>query len=102
MRYFASPIGFSEAGRAFYRQRLLPVLRRAGYTILDPWASSAGAQIEQERRRPYGRERRGTLALANAAAARANHEAIDRAEAVVALLDGSDVDSGTAAEIRYA
>jgi nucleoside 2-deoxyribosyltransferase len=100
--YVASPLGLSEAGRAFYRQRLLPALRRARYTVLDPWSSEAGARIESERRRPYSRERRGVLALANAAAARANQEAIDRADAVVAVLDGPDVDSGTAAEIGYA
>ena len=34
--------------------------------------------------------------------ARTNQEAIDRAETVVAVLDGVDVDSGTAAEIGYA
>jgi nucleoside 2-deoxyribosyltransferase len=62
----------------------------------------AGAAIERERRRRYGRARRDALAVANAAAARANQEAIDRADAVVAVLDGADVDSGTAAEIGYA
>jgi nucleoside 2-deoxyribosyltransferase len=35
-------------------------------------------------------------------AARGNQQGIDRADAVVAVLDGVDVDSGTAAEIGYA
>ena len=100
--YVASPLGFSEAGRAFSRQRLLPRLRRAGHTVLDPWALPEGAAIERARRRPYGRARRDLLVVANAAAARANQETIDRADALVAVLDGPDVDSGTAAEIGYA
>ena len=100
--YVASPLGFSEAGRAFYRQRLLPLLRRRGHVILDPWASDESSRIERERRRPYGRARRDALSVANAAVARANQHAINRADALVAVLDGSDVDSGTAAEIGYA
>lgn len=70
--------------------------------MLDPWTSSEGARIARARRRPYGRARRDALAVANAAAARANQRAIDRADALVAVLDGTDVDSGTAAEIGYA
>ena len=100
--YVASPLGFAVAGREFYYRRLLPALRRAGHTVLDPWKSPAARAIERTRRRRYGRARRDALAAANARAARANHEAIDRADAVVAVLDGADVDSGTAAEIGYA
>jgi nucleoside 2-deoxyribosyltransferase len=100
--YVASPLGFTEAGRAFNRQRLVPLLRRAGHTVLDPWALPDGAAISRALRRPYGHARRKALAAANAGAARANHAAIDRADAVVAVLDGADVDSGTAAEIGYA
>jgi nucleoside 2-deoxyribosyltransferase len=100
--YVASPLGFSEAGRAFDRKILVPALRRAGHRVLDPWASPAGAAIARARRRPEGRARRAALGVANAGAARANQHAIDRADAVVAVLDGADVDSGTAAEIGYA
>jgi len=100
--YVASPLGFAEAGRAFYHQRLLPALRRAGHTVIDPWALTAAAAFERARRRPAGRARRHALTLVNTRAARANHCAIDRADALLAVLDGADVDSGTAAEIGYA
>jgi nucleoside 2-deoxyribosyltransferase len=100
--YVASPLGFADAGREFYYRRLLPMLRRAGHDVIDPWKSAAGAKIDRASRLPYGQARRHALAAANVAAARANQHAIDSADAVVAVLDGADVDSGTAAEIGYA
>src|SRR5439155_8658469 len=72
----------------------LPTLRRAGHRVIDPWSLASGRAI--------GRARRSALRRANAAAARGNQSAIDRADALVAVLDGADVDSGTAAEIGYA
>ena len=100
--YVASPLGFADSGREFYDGRLLPALRRAGHVVIDPWRLPSGAAVARARRRPYGRARRDAFAAANADAARGNQRAIDRADAVVAVLDGVDVDSGTAAEIGYA
>jgi len=100
--YVASPLGFSEAGRAFSRRYLHPALRRAGHRVIDPWALTPASTLARARRQPDGRSRRAALALVNARIARTNQDAIDRAEAVVAVLDGVDVDSGTAAEIGYA
>jgi len=100
--YVASPLGFSEAGRAFSRGYLYPKLRRAGHRVIDPWTLTPASTLARARRQPDGRARRAALALANARIARTNHDAIDRADAVVAVLDGVDVDSGTAAEIGYA
>ena len=34
--YVASPLGFSEAGSAFYRDTLIPLLRRLGHDVVDP------------------------------------------------------------------
>jgi nucleoside 2-deoxyribosyltransferase len=100
--YVASPLGFADSGRHFYYRRLLPALRRGGHDVVDPWALPSGRAIARARRRPYGRARRNALKVANAEAARGNQRAIDRADAVLAVLDGADVDSGTAAEIGYA
>lgn len=69
--------------------------------MIDPWALTSASTLARARRQPEG-ARRAALALANARIARTNHDAIDRADAVVAVLDGVDVDSGTAAEIGYA
>ena len=98
----ASPLGFSEAGRAFSRRQLLPALRRAGHRVIDPWSLTPPTAVARAQRQPDGRGRRATLARINADIGRTNQRAIDRADAVVAVLDGVDVDSGTAAEIGYA
>ena len=47
-------------------------------------------------------EANAALAAINAELGRANAESIRNADGVVAILDGVDVDSGTAAEIGYA
>ena len=67
--------------------------------MLDPWALTPAAVVARARR---SRDPRAALARVNASIARTNQAAIDRADAVVAVLDGVDVDSGTAAEIGYA
>jgi nucleoside 2-deoxyribosyltransferase len=100
--YVASPLGFAPSGRDFYYRRLLPGLRGARHDVIDPWKLPSGAAVERARRRPYGRARRDALRIASTEAARGNQRAIDRADAVLAVLDGTDVDSGTAAEIGYA
>ena len=51
---------------------------------------------------PYGTDRRDVWKALNAEIGGNNCEGIDRADALVAVLDGPDVDSGTAAEIGYA
>src|SRR5881397_1850798 len=76
--YMASPLGFSEAGRHFSNAVLVPFVAGLGYEVLDAWGK-------------LNREIGAT-----------NRAAIDRADGVVAVLDGTDVDSGTAAEIGYA
>jgi nucleoside 2-deoxyribosyltransferase len=100
--YVASPLGFSEAGRHFYRQRLLPHLRRLGYRVLDPWSLTSPRTIARVAALPAGPVRRAAWAKLNRTIGETNRRAIERADGVVAVLDGSDVDSGTAAEIGYA
>ena len=80
--YVASPLGFNEAGRHYYAEYLIPALREVVYPV-DPWSlggdSSAPADI-----------------------GRRNAEAIDSCTLLAAMLDGQEVDSGTASEIGYA
>jgi nucleoside 2-deoxyribosyltransferase len=59
-------------------------------------------KIEAVQRMPYGPERREAWRALNREIGGNNRAAIDEAHAVVAVLDGVDVDSGTAAEIGYA
>jgi nucleoside 2-deoxyribosyltransferase len=100
--YLASPLGFSEAGNAFYYDRLIPLLRRLGHEVLDPWQLTDRQRIEAVAAMPYGEERRDAWRRLNVEVGRNNQAAIDRCDALLAVLDGTDVDSGTAAEIGYA
>jgi nucleoside 2-deoxyribosyltransferase len=100
--YLASPLGFSEAGRHFLTAVLMPLVERLGYEVLDPWALTDPRRIEAVQRMPYGPARREAWRTLNAEIGANNRAAIDRAQAVLAVLDGVDVDSGTAAEIGYA
>jgi nucleoside 2-deoxyribosyltransferase len=100
--YLASPLGFSEAGRAFHENVLVPLLRGLGHEVLDPWRLTDTARIDGVAAMPCGIEKRDAWRQLNAEIGRNNMEAIDRADAVLAVLDGVDVDSGTAAEIGYA
>jgi nucleoside 2-deoxyribosyltransferase len=85
--YIASPLGFSEAGRHYYREVYLPALRRV-VTPVDPWpVVMPSAPLDREQALDAGRR---------------NAEAIDGCELLVAFLDGQEVDSGTAAEVGYA
>src|SRR5262245_64706987 len=100
--YMASPLGFSEAGRHFYGSVLVPFVAGLRYEVLDPWALADQAKIAAVQRLPYGPEKRDAWCRLNREIGATNRAAIDRADGLVAVLDGVDVDSGTAAEIGYA
>jgi nucleoside 2-deoxyribosyltransferase len=80
---------------------LLPAVRAAGLEPLDPWAVSPDIQrvFALDRNDP---ERALRLPDTNRTVGRLNAEMIRAANGVLAILDGEDVDSGTAAEIGYA
>jgi nucleoside 2-deoxyribosyltransferase len=100
--YLAGPLGFSEAGRDFYYRVLIPGLERAGHAVLDPWKLIAPEKIDAVLSLPSGPARRDAWRVLNREIGRNNHAALDACDAVLAVLDGADVDSGTAAEIGYA
>jgi nucleoside 2-deoxyribosyltransferase len=100
--YMAGPLGFSEAGRHFYHTVLVPFVRGLGYEVLDPWTLTDARKIEAVQAMPEGPERRQAWRDLNQEIGATNVAAIDAAHGVVAVLDGVDVDSGTAAEIGYA
>ena len=100
--YLASPLGFSEAGRAFYYATLVPEVVRLGHDVLDPWKSTAQEKIDAVANMPYGPAKRDAWRHLNVEIGGNNRALIDRCDMVLAVLDGVDVDSGTAAEIGYA
>ena len=100
--YMAGPLGFSEAGRYFHASVLVPFLRGLGYEVIDPWALTESSRIEAVQAMPIGSARQRAWETLNREIAATNCRAIDHAHGVVAVLDGPDVDSGTASEIGYA
>jgi nucleoside 2-deoxyribosyltransferase len=100
--YLAGPLGFSEAGRAFHEGVIKPRIQASGHVVLDPWALSDPTETASVANLPYGPEKRDRWRKLNTAIGRANAQAIDDCDLVFAVLDGTDVDSGTAAEIGYA
>ena len=100
--YLASPLGFSQIGRDFYNRRLVPEIVRLGYEVVDPWKLTDDAKIKAVKDMDYGEPKRKAWRALNVEIGGNNRAGIDRADAVFAILDGVDVDSGTAAEIGYA
>jgi nucleoside 2-deoxyribosyltransferase len=92
--YIASPLGFSEATRGYYEREYLPALARR-VVIVDPWALTSKAEVDQAEEE--GRLRAFFLELAER-----NARAIAGSDLLIAHLDGQEVDSGTAAEVGYA
>ncbi len=99
--YVASPFGFTEAGRYFLYKVLIPTIERAGYSVLDPWKLTDQREIDRVVAMPFGKKRRDAWKKLNAKIGRNNVNAIDKSNGLVAVLDGTDVDSGTAGEAGY-
>ncbi len=101
--YLAGPLGFSPATKAWHDAVLVPAVRAAGLEPLDPWADPDAAEQFAAADALADRDaRRAAFAAVNARLAGANEAMLRRADAVLAVLDGVDVDSGTAAEIGFA
>lgn len=96
--YLAGPSGFFEAGARWHREVVVPAVRAAGLVPKDPWPAAPPAAVGPA----ADPERLATLREANLALGRQDLALIDESEAVLASLDGPDVDSGTAVEIGYA
>lgn len=99
--YLASPLGFSQSTR-YFMTVLESLLADSGYIVVNPWRLSdprefqAAAGIEDEELR------RQALHGINMKVAGGNERVIRECDIVVAVLDGPDVDSGTASEIGFA
>lgn len=99
--YLAGPLGFSEAGRSYQYGTLIPALTRLGFEVIDPWKLTDQNKIDAVAAMPYGPARRDAWRALDVEIGGSNRAGIDRSDLIVAVLDGSDVDSGTAAEIGY-
>jgi len=99
--YLASPLGFAESTRA-YMVHLKATLGEV-VEVLNPWDDTRfAAEIQRAPTIIDPVERRALLSTINNGLGEKNAENIRIADGMVAVLDGIDVDSGTAAEIGYA
>jgi nucleoside 2-deoxyribosyltransferase len=95
--YVASPLGFSEAGRYFLKESFMPLLRKMNFEILDPWEVVMKQDTKEILKGAKSMPREQAIEIG-----KMNARMIREADAVLAVLDGPDVDSGVASEIGYA
>ncbi len=100
--YLAGPLGFSELGRLLHKNIIKPMIIDLGFEIRDPWILTPQAITNSARRPPFGQEQRDQWYRVNPILGRNNAQAIRESDVIVAVLDGPDVDSGTAGEIAFA
>ncbi len=100
--YVASPLGFSEVGRDFMYAKIIPLIEELGYTVLDPWKLTSPEIVQSASDLPYGQEKKEKWMEVNKILGENNERAIMEADGLFAILDGVDVDSGTASEIGCA
>lgn len=100
--YLASPLGFSHSGSHFIRDVLIPELTRQGLNVVNPFDLVDPARIRAIAEMEAGRARIAAWRALNIEIGQGNVNAIDGCDAMLAVLDGADVDSGTASEIGYA
>lgn len=96
--YVASPLGFNAIGRVYMRSLLYPAIEKLGFEVLDPWAWQLGKsdkEINAMNEVPLRLE--DALGLGNT-----NIKEIKNCNIMVAVLDGSDIDSGVSSEIALA
>ncbi len=100
--YLAGPLGFSEAGVYFQDKELVPSLEKAGFQVINPWKLTDAKLFAQVQALPPGDSRKDAWRKLNEQIGRNNATALQSSDIVLAILDGSDVDSGTASEVGAA
>jgi nucleoside 2-deoxyribosyltransferase len=99
--YLASPLGFAESTRVFM-ERLIAALNEQ-VTVINPWDDHRfDEDVQRAPMIAETAERRALLAHINAELGQGNEERIRGCDGLIAVLDGIDVDSGTAAEVGFA
>ena len=98
--YVASPYGFYEACRTFMNKTLLHQIRRVGIPV-NPWELTDQIEIDSVLSLPDGKRKLAALHTLDMTIGKRNQSAIRACDGIVAVLDGSDVDSGVAAEVGY-
>lgn len=101
--YLASPLGFSpELGS--YKEKIISHLTSLGHTVCDPWKESKiyANDIDLVHTATHVDAQKVRAMTVARNIGRDNIDAIKKADAVLAVLDGSECDSGTVAELGFA
>lgn len=98
--YLASPLGFSPELKP-YLQRVKARLHQLGYEIFDPWEQPFSKAIRDASGIADHDERLAVYTRLAEDIGVANENGIRESDFLLAVLDGADVDSGTAAELGF-
>ena len=99
--YLASPLGFT-ASTIKFMERIEKQISELGTYVFNPWNSTCGDPFYITKGIQDITELRNKFREINTRIAETNENAIRESSIVVAILDGIDVDSGTASEIGFA
>ena len=100
--YIASPLGFSEIWDNYYESKIKPEIEKLGFEILCPWKENDTEELRETIAMDFSMERFNKFKKLNEEIGERNRILIDDSDILLAVLDGTDVDSGTSAEIGYA
>lgn len=99
--YLASPLGFAQS-TASYMVEVVEALSSI-VPVINPWDDQRfAADFETLAKEDSWAARLSRLEVINTELGRSNMQSIDQVDGLIAILDGVDVDSGTASEIGYA
>ncbi len=99
--YIAGPYGFSKATLPFHN-KIIEILEEKNHIVLDTWKENDTDELKNALLMKPSHEKIETLKKINYSIGKTNQNLIDSSNLIIAMLDGPDVDSGTAAEIGYA
>ena len=99
--YLASPLGFSPENRP-YLDKVKSRLISLGFSIFDPWEQTQYVDAIADAQRIEGfAERVAAFRRIGAGIGQVNEDGIRGSSIVFAVLDGAEVDSGTASEVGF-
>ena len=99
--YLASPLGFSPENK-HYRERIKERLLQLNCTIFDPWEQEeVTLRIEKAKSTADGSQRANAIIEAAIFAGGVNADGLRASDLVLAVLDGTEPDSGTVSELGF-
>ncbi|BEH10452.1 MULTISPECIES: nucleoside 2-deoxyribosyltransferase [Geobacter] len=100
--YLASPLGFSPETTS-YLEKVKDKLRSLGHDVFDPWEQDHYAvRIDQALRIESFSARVEEFRAIASGIGEINENGIMACDGLLAILDGAEVDSGTAGEVGFA